>query len=147
MFNLVYKSKTNPVFGPGQIQDMLEKARKYNSKHRITGCLLLYKGEFLQYLEGQENHVLRLFEKIQKDERHFDVIQLSQSFIYQREFPDWPMAFEDFLGTNRQLEHLKILSSAFIALHEQDMNPRQSTKSFWVTARKLLKSKNNQMGV
>ncbi|WP_394749831.1 BLUF domain-containing protein [Spongiimicrobium salis] len=141
MFNLVYKSKVNPIFGQTQIQDMLEKARVYNTKNGISGCLLFYKGEFLQYLEGKEAMVLELFEKIKMDERHSDIQLLSQSFIYHREFDHWSMAYENFLGANHQLEYLKILISSFIDTSQEGIDPNPSTKSFWVSAKKLLKSR------
>lgn len=145
MFNLVYKSKASPIFGRAHIQDMLEKAREYNKKNDITGCLLFYKGEFLQYLEGKESNVLDLFEKIKKDERHIEIVLLSQSFIYDREFGDWSMAYEDFLGANHQLEYLKILIGSFIDTTQEGIDPNPSTKSFWVSAKKLLKSRKSPM--
>ncbi len=56
---------------------MLEKARENNSRDNITGCLLYYEGEFIQYLEGNQVKVLTLFDKINADKRHKDVTLLS----------------------------------------------------------------------
>ena len=55
MFCLIYRSAANPSFKQGDIQKMLKKARLYNEKQGITGCLLYYKGEFIQYLEGNQS--------------------------------------------------------------------------------------------
>ena len=138
MFNLVYRSKANPVFEQSQIQFMLEQARGFNRTNNITGCLLYYQGAFLQYLEGDESEVLSLFESIKNDDRHSQVILLSTSHIYLREFETWSMAYENFLGANHQLEYLKLLISSFMEGSDGAINPYPTSKSFWTAAKKLL---------
>ena len=138
MFNLVYRSKANPIFEQSQIQYMLEHARDFNSSNNITGCLLYYHEAFLQYLEGDQSKVLNLFEKIKEDDRHSQVILLSTSHIYSREFDTWSMAYENFLGANHQLEYLKLLISSFTEVPDMAINPNPTSKSFWTAAKKLL---------
>lgn len=138
MFNLVYRSKANPVFAQSQIQFMLEHARDFNNSNNITGCLLYYHEAFLQYLEGDKEKVLTLFESIKEDERHSEVILLSTSHIYAREFETWSMAYENFLGANHQLEYLKLLISSYIEVPNTAVSPNPTSKSFWTTAKKLL---------
>jgi hypothetical protein len=58
--------------------------------------MLLYKGgNFLQVLEGPEEGVLRLYQKISRDPRHGDVMLLTKEPIQERQFPDWSMGFQN----------------------------------------------------
>ncbi len=141
MFCLVYKSSATPAFDKTQIQGMLEKARAFNSSNDITGCLLYYKGEFLQYLEGNQVKVLALFDKIQKDERHNDVELISHGNINAREFKKWDMAYEDFYGDNDTLQFLKLLVSSYLEPSEKALDPNPASKYFWRTAKRILTMK------
>lgn len=61
----------------------------------MTG-LLLYdnKGTFIQALEGDEEQVDSLFNKIREDKRHNRVNRISRKNIKSRAFPDWKMGFK-----------------------------------------------------
>lgn len=137
MFCLVYQSKANPIFGFSEIEKMLEKARAYNGKEQITGCLLLYNGRFVQYLEGEKEKVLNLFEKIKNDIRNSEVILLSQETIDEREFAEWHMAFENLKNENSQLQYLKLLVGTFFEDSESSLVPNPTSRHFW-RATKLL---------
>ncbi len=141
MFCLVYTSTAKPDFDRTQVQMMLEKARVFNNSNGITGCLLYYKGEFLQYLEGNQVKVLALFDKIQKDQRHCDVELISHGNINAREFKKWDMAYEDFYGDNDTLQFLKLLVSSYLEPSEKALDPNPTSKYFWRTARRLLSNK------
>ena len=141
MFCLVYTSSASPGFKRGQIQEMLEKARLFNNSNGITGCLLYYKGDFLQYLEGNQVKVLGLFDKIQKDTRHSDIQLISHGHINAREFKKWDMAYEDFYGDNDTLQFLKLLVSSYLEPDEKSLDPNPASKYFWRTAKRLLSAK------
>ncbi len=70
MFCLVYRSIQNNLIGQTEILALLEKAKKFNRANDITGCLLSYNNEFVQYLEGGKREVETRFEKIKQDWRH-----------------------------------------------------------------------------
>lgn len=141
MFNLVYQSVANPSFDQTKIQDMLEHARTANDKNGITGCLLFYQGNFLQYLEGNQVKVLSLFDKIKIDSRHSDVQVLSHSYVYRREFSDWRMAYENFMGANDQMQYLKLLVESYMQKPKDALTPNPTSKSFWIAVQKLLQNK------
>lgn len=138
MFCLVYKSIASPAFGKDQIQGMLEKARQFNNKNNVTGCLLFYKGEFVQYLEGKQVTILQLYDRIQVDDRHHEVTLLSHTDIEAREFDNWSMAYEDFLGDNDELQFLKLLVSSYFETPEKAMEPNPTSAYFWSSVRRLL---------
>jgi len=137
MFCLVYESKANPNFGFSEIEKMLEKAREYNDKEHITGCLLMYNGRFIQYLEGEQEKVLNLFEKIENDLRNSEVILLSQEKIDEREFEEWHMAFENLRNENSQLQYLKLLVGTFFEDSESSLAPNPTSRNFWRAAKLL----------
>ncbi|UJH68722.1 BLUF domain-containing protein [Allomuricauda sp. SCSIO 65647] len=140
MFCLVYKSIASLAFRKIEIAEMLEKARDFNAKNDITGCLIYYKGEFLQYLEGNQIKVLELFDRIKSDNRHHTVELVSYGKIDTREFEDWSMAYEDFLGDNDTLQFLKLLVASYFESPDEAMEPNPTSEYFWRTAKRLLKS-------
>ena len=138
MFCLVYCSVARKDLKPGDLTKMLEKARRYNKTQGITGCLLYYKGNFIQYLEGNQVKVLSLFDKITKDKRHHKVQMIAHSERDSREFENWEMAFEDFYGDNDQITYLKLLVSSFFDDPEQPSQLHPASIPFWETVNKLL---------
>ena len=130
MFCLVYSSTASPAFGKSQIHDMLEKARAHNRKENITGCLLYYKGEFLQYLEGNQIKVLQLFDIIKSDARHDSIELISHGHVETRQFEKWEMAYEDFLGDNDTLQFLKLLVSSYFDDSEKNHGSQSHLKIF-----------------
>jgi len=140
MFSLVYKSIAKPNFKPEGISDMLERARNYNHSQGITGCLLYYKGTFIQYLEGNQVKVLKLFDKIKQDRRHKDVRLLSHGETEAREFKSWDMAFESFQGENEQLSFLKLFTDDY-PKKESIFWGDTSKLSFWKEVNDLINRK------
>ena len=94
-FELIYTSIASSDLTSKDIVDILEESRLFNSKNDITGCLLYYKGEFLQILEGEKSVVLNIYRKIDKDRRHHNVSLLLKNDIPRRAFNNWSMAFKE----------------------------------------------------
>lgn len=138
MFCLVYRSIQNPVIGQAEIQSLLEQAKDFNRANDITGCLLLYDDEFVQYLEGDKQRVEALFEKIKLDWRHSEVNLLISGHINGREFENWSMAYENFMAPNFRLEYLKLLVSAYFEDTNIYKHLNPATKKFWVVVKTLL---------
>ena len=137
MFCLIYKSVADSGFDQSDIVDLLEQAKDFNRENNITGCLLYYDSQFVQYLEGDSVKVTALFEKIKEDRRHKEVQLLFSGYIYSREFNDWTMAYENLMGSNNSLEYLKILVSSYFDKVNVDAQLNPTTKKFWVVVKKL----------
>lgn len=140
MFCLVYRSVAKPSFKQSDIEEMLKQARKANKVLGITGCLLYYAGEFIQYLEGNQIKVLELFDRIKKDKRHTDIELISYGERDSREFEQWEMAYENLLGDNDQITYLKLLVSSYMEDPEKTSNVHPASMTFWETVSKLLKT-------
>ncbi len=138
MFCIIYRSTANSVISQSQIRDLLEQAKNFNRSNNITGCLLYYSQEFVQYLEGDEFIITDLFEKIKMDWRHTRVNLLYSGHINGREFENWSMAYENFIGPNHRLEYLKLLVSSYFENINTYKHLNPTTKKFWVVVRTLL---------
>ena len=117
---------------------MLEKARPYNSEQGITGCLLFHEGEFLQYLEGNQIRVLRLFDKIKNDPRHTDMELIIHGERPERWLKGWEMAFEDFYGDNDQISYLKLLVEDHLGELEISVSD-PAVHAFWENVSRMLR--------
>ncbi len=76
-----------------QVKDILSWSRSWNSKHGITGALMLNNNNFSQVLEGPSHAVKSLFGHIVCDRRHRNVELLQCDFFKERDFSNWTMAF------------------------------------------------------
>ena len=101
MYSILYKSIGNPDFDSARIFKMLLKAKKYNREKKISGCIIFFNGTFLQLLEGDEEEVKALFDRIKSDERHHDVEIIIQKTGIGRLWEDWSMAFYDLSGSDK----------------------------------------------
>ena len=101
-FNLVYISKATKPMQDAENSLLLQQSITWNQAHGLTGMLLYIEGSFLHFdggrfiqaLEGDEAEVRAIFEKIQLDNRHFDITKLHESTTPKRNFPDWSMGFK-----------------------------------------------------
>jgi hypothetical protein len=80
---ICYISTAAKDFSDEEIQKLLAEWKENNSKHNIRGILLYSEGHFFQVLEGEKKNVLRLYEEIQQDSRHINLIQVLGKDIAQ----------------------------------------------------------------
>lgn len=98
MIQLIYASAGTVDFSDGDLKELLAKARINNASLEVSGMLLYHEGSFLQILEGEQEVVLELYNKIERDSRHGNVKMLLRSEIEERSFGDWKMGFVDASG-------------------------------------------------
>lgn len=72
---------------------ILMMSRTNNAKSQIVGGLFYGNGYFFQYLEGEENAVYALYDRICQDDRHRNVTTLIQEFLPERTFTNWSMKY------------------------------------------------------
>lgn len=105
IYELIYNSISAKDFDKKSLPDILLKSRSWNSANQITGCLVYHESEFLQILEGPEEVVKELYNRILLDHRHYNVQLLAQGPIKERAFADWCMAYYDFSVTNNSAKN------------------------------------------
>lgn len=71
------------------------ESRARNLEDGITGLLLYKDGSALQVLEGDEELVKNLYDRIRADPRVTNSLVLIQRTTDKREFPNWSMGYKD----------------------------------------------------
>ena len=90
---LFYVSRATTQFDSASVQHILQIARRNNRRLDVTGCLL-YSGHcFAQVIEGQQEVIQPLAQRIAADARHCDVRVLLENHRIDREYGDWSMGY------------------------------------------------------
>jgi hypothetical protein len=104
LISLAYFSRNSLEGSPQQLQDaiadILVSARRNNSRRGVTGALIFSDGCFAQVLEGAQEDVEEVFEKIQCDIRHCEVTIMHAHPVEARSFGEWSMAFGGIEGVS-----------------------------------------------
>lgn len=108
IFQLIYASSGTKLMSDDELLELLAKSRANNTRRNITGLLLYQDGNFMQVLEGVQDAVLELHRVICADPRHRGVQTLLQTFVPEREFPDWSMSL-------RRIDRLTAAESAGVS--------------------------------
>ena len=94
--HLVYVSTRKKNCTDKEIAQILETCRKNNLARDITGVLLYSETQFVQYLEGEYQEIVTLYDHIKKDDRHQNAVMVSSCAIAERSFPSWQMGTKEF---------------------------------------------------
>lgn len=102
------------------LDDLVRISEENNRKLHVSGFLMTAGGIFFQVIEGPDEAIDGLWEKIMQDDRHRDVLPLSiESGIHDRLFPDWSMKKIDLNEmTNTRLEPLRALLETVMTLRK-----------------------------
>lgn len=97
VYQILYCSRNN-IQGTAQerriaVERVLRASRANNGRLGVTGALFYNTVFFAQVLEGSFADVQRIFERLQLDPRHSDLVVLQSGFVAKRDFGDWSMAF------------------------------------------------------
>lgn len=94
MLSLVYASSAIKLLSDEALAEILRVSRTNNAQLDITGLLLYKDGNFIQVLEGPDENVRAVYQKIQRDPLHKSLMLLLEEPITERLFPDWSMGFQ-----------------------------------------------------
>ena len=89
---LFYVSNAKYGLGDRDMESILAASRRNNRALDVTGLLIYADGVFIQVLEGAEETVDQLYDKIAQDVRHDYVVVISDQACDERTFPRWAMA-------------------------------------------------------
>jgi len=125
MYRLMYLSTSTVKFTDEDYEVLLDVARKNNQEKGVTGLLIIKGRSFLQCLEGNKEDVLYIYEKIEQDDRHKDIIKVVEEEDEKRYFPNWSMGYKNFghldvvnsekLINFSKIENIRNLSSDLIS--------------------------------
>lgn len=88
---LTYTSRARLDLSSGDLADIHEAARHLNALDGITGLLVFDGVRFLQIIEGSEEAIDNLVERLRRDPRHSALEIRDERLVEQRSFPDWSM--------------------------------------------------------
>jgi len=111
---IIYFSSSVILFQEADLSTLLERSRRNNAALGITGVLLINRGSIIQVLEGSMDAIKPLYERIERDRRHTNVIKVFEEPISQRLFTDWRMDCKTISA--HQLEITQTMAS----LHNAD---------------------------
>lgn len=113
LFQLTYQSTAISNLDEKDLKSILDAATLLNKQLQITGCLVYYGGHFVQILEGNEEDVRFVYNKILQDKRHHSIKLLWECSAETRFFADWHMGYYVPLSDNESLfvNNYKLLSS------------------------------------
>ncbi|NMM48345.1 BLUF domain-containing protein [Marinigracilibium pacificum] len=89
--HIVYLSSRKPNCTSEEIEKILQSCNKNNKDFDLTGVLLYSDKQFVQYLEGDYNNIISLYDKIKGDTRHDKIFMIASGPIENRAFPSWQM--------------------------------------------------------
>jgi hypothetical protein len=92
VYQMIYTSCPGESLTPQALHDLMDRSRLNNARHGITGILLHTEDQFMQVVEGPQDAVDRLMERILKDPRHEDVRIIMAHTVMRRDFGEWNMA-------------------------------------------------------
>jgi hypothetical protein len=93
MIHIVYISRAVRPLSDQDLQSLLAQCRRDNERQDVTGVLFYSHGNIAQLIEGDQEILDPLFEKISRDGRHSNVKKLISKPISARSFSEWSMAF------------------------------------------------------
>lgn len=117
MISLTYISSATRELSESEVGELLVTSRNHNFVAGLSGMLLYAEEHFIQTLEGDEERLTELFDRIRVDPRHRKVAVALRDEIDERAFPEWSMGcriltaeqiaaipgFNDFLDPDSEL--------------------------------------------
>ena len=95
MIQVSYISSTSRPMSHEALLSLLNECRRNNEKLGVTGLLMYANSTFLQVVEGEDDVVDNLVERICADERHEEIQMLRRTEIDERRYGQWSMGYNE----------------------------------------------------
>jgi hypothetical protein len=109
---LAYESAARPGLDASAIRAIEDASLRNNARIGVTGGLYFDGEMFFQVLEGPENAVALLFDRIRKDPRHREVALVCRHPIPERMFGLWTMKMVSGLDRPQLCETFRARAAA-----------------------------------
>ena len=130
---LSYTSDARQPLTLAQIDHLLLRSRQRNEEEGVTGVLLYSNGRFMQYIEGPETGLTKVWAIIQADPLHHHIVELALEPIAIREFDQWSMAFRagGRHGMTQPMHLDALLSGRMSSYTKSTSHAVKALLSFW----------------
>ncbi len=119
---IVYRSRAIVPFTDIDLFYLLAHARERNQAAAISGVVLYDRGHFFQWVEGANQQLGQIWNRIRSDPRHTDIQVLADQAVPIRLFENWSMQF-----AHRDKQHESIIEGFVVAdaelLDDLHLNP------------------------
>jgi len=142
MKTIVYTSEYVNTSDNSDLDNIIQEASNRNKTSNITGVLLFHNNNFLQVLEGKDEDVDFIFNKIKNDTRHKNIDLFITEEIEKRAFPNWEMRLFDLNDSSKfspellrrisniYLHNFQFNAQDYIFLLESMLNDIQALQDF-----------------
>ena len=96
---IAYISEAAPDMPHHRLDALVEDAARFNRVAGVTGVLLFDGARFLQYVEGPEDGIASVYERIAHASGHSAMTSLARGRVEVRYFPYWSMRWLPSLQT------------------------------------------------
>jgi Sensors of blue-light using FAD len=90
---IAYTSRASRDLSSQDVESILRSCRINNALEGITGILIYNGSAFLQVLEGAKRAVDETLARIERDDRHCEIVLRDERDLPVRAFPTWDMAY------------------------------------------------------
>lgn len=112
-YAICYVSSVNESLNSDDLQTLFEQTQATKNANNISGILLHNAGNFLQYIEGEEESIKELYYKhIELDDRHHNAIVLFENRIKDPYFLEYQAGFTSVMhknSTQKLIAYLQLL--------------------------------------
>lgn len=105
LYTICYVSKGAPGLQEKDIEELFHYTSTANNKNAVSGILLYSLGNFFQVLEGNEKHLLQLYQKIKEDPRHLEIYEVYNKPTHRPVFENYKSTF-DIVKNSKDLKKL-----------------------------------------
>ena len=138
MFELTFSSHAATDLDRTVLSKIEKVSTDNNLKIGITGCLFFHNYEFVGILEGREEAVIKVWGKIQEDNRHKTIAALEKGYIDDRQFKRWNMISIINEGGTEDKTGYRLSVENILALVELSDKRTYGSRVFWNCVRNNL---------
>lgn len=91
LFRFTYTSTASTPFREADLLHLRLTSEDHNDRHGVTGLLLYGDLRFAQLVEGPENGLAHIVDRIVRDPRHDNIEVLYQGPVAKRQFGGWAL--------------------------------------------------------
>ncbi|STX29241.1 regulatory protein (GGDEF domain) [Legionella beliardensis] len=91
LYHLIYKSEAKKPLDACELTELAKLARFKNFIYQLSGLLIYSEQRFFQVLEGKLSSIELIYQKIEEDDRHENIVLLTKEPIASRTFWRWNM--------------------------------------------------------
>lgn len=119
MKRITYMSRLAIPMSDAELEEIRAKSSQNNQQKNITGVLIYFGDLFFQIIEGDNDKLAELYEKILADPRHTDIVCLkTEPDVAERYFPEWSMTTINLdHSTNALIRPVRILLNSLVDSH------------------------------